>query len=402
MKTLFIILFLFTGIVINPIFGRAQGLLLDDFEGVISAVPGSTVNVEVGGGASVEIAASTDIKYSGNQSLKLTYIIPPPAYSDIRINKGLDFGPNTHWLVEPEDINWGKFNAIAFYMYGRDSKAKFTFDITDAGFERWRFIFEDNFIGWKQVVCPFSKFQIKEFQANDDWQIGNPDKNTHLDFPLRDFQIKIVVDDKIKTGSLYLDKIELLATGTATGRAQSLLLDDFEGVISAGPESTVNAEARGGSSVEIAASTDLKYSGHQSLKITYKAVPPNYSYVKVSAGLDYPNAHWLVEPENIEWDKFNAIALYMYGSNSKTRFTFNIIDAGHEIWHFIFEDNFIGWKQVVCPFNEFRFGDIWKVDKADKNSKLDFPISDFQIESLPNGKIEEGTVYFDKVELIKM
>ncbi|MGD0336535.1 MAG: carbohydrate binding domain-containing protein, partial [Candidatus Omnitrophota bacterium] len=334
MKTLFIILFFCAGIAITPAPSQAQGLLLDDFEGEISSGPGGTVNSSAGGGSSVEVAASPAIKYSGKQALKITYKAVPLAPSYIVVIRNSHAGSSTNWLAEPEGIIWQDYNAIAFYTYGSDSKTRIAFDIIDSGFEVWRFIFEDNFIGWKQVICPFN-----EFQPRSDWQPDNADKNHTLDFPIKEFRIDPLIKPppggNIKDGTFYFDKVELIASGTAQGRAQNLLLDDFEGEISSGPGGTVNSIAGGGSSVEVAASPDIKYSGKQALKVTYKATPPVYSHIWVN---------WLAGPEEITWQDYNAIAFYMYGSDSKTRIAFDIIDSGFEVWRFIFEDNFIGWK----------------------------------------------------------
>jgi hypothetical protein len=115
------------------------------------------------------------------------------------------------------------------------------------------------------------------------------------------------------------------------------------------------------------------------------------------------NTNGLDKPEDISWQDYSAIDFYMYGSDSKANITFDIIDNGFEVWRFIFTDNFTGWKQIVCPFSEFRVRSDWQPDNADKNAKLDFPIRaftiEFSIKPSPDGKIKEGTFYFDKVEL---
>lgn len=183
-----------------------------------------------------------------------------------------------------------------------------------------------------------------------------------------------------------------IAATPAFSQIQGLLLDDFEGEISGGPEGTVDFGSGCGSSIEVAAATDIKYSGEQSLKVTYKVVPYNYSYLWVIRGL--------VKPEDIYWEEFDAIAFYMYGSDSKTRIAFDIIDNGFEMWRFIVEDNFTEWEQTVCPFSEFYVRGDWQPGNADKNSILDFPIRDFQFIPLSDGETKEGTVYFDKLELI--
>lgn len=179
---------------------------------------------------------------------------------------------------------------------------------------------------------------------------------------------------------------------------KGLLIDDFEGAISGGPEGTVDFGAGNGSSVEVVADNKIKYSGQQSIKVTYDAAPGGYMWVARGFDLDAKNAGWQVLPQDIDWSKFNAISFYMYGSDSKAGITFDIKDNGNEMWRFMLEDNFQGWKQVVCPFNEFFSRGDWQPDSADKNAALDFPIKSFQFEPRPEAK---GVAYFDSVELIK-
>jgi hypothetical protein len=113
--------------------------------------------------------------------------------------------------------------------------------------------------------------------------------------------------------------------------------------------------------------------------------------------LDAKNAQWLIKPLDIDWAKYKAISFYMYGSDSKAKIALDIKDNGNELWRFMFEDNFEGWKQIVCPFNEFFVRADWQPDNADKNATLDFPLKSFQFEPRPEAK---GTVYFDDVQLM--
>lgn len=178
----------------------------------------------------------------------------------------------------------------------------------------------------------------------------------------------------------------------------TILLDDFENMLIGGPAGTVDYGAGGGSSIVVSGARDIKYSGSQSLKITYDAVTDGYMWVARGFGLDSKNTDWLVKPESIDWQKVKAISFYMYGSDSKTRIAFDIKDNGNEMWRFMVEDNFKGWKQVVCPLNEFFARGDWQPDSADKNAVLDFPIKSFQFEPRPQAK---GVLYFDKVELLE-
>lgn len=181
-------------------------------------------------------------------------------------------------------------------------------------------------------------------------------------------------------------------------QTEGLLIDDFEGVISGGPDGTVDFGAGGGSSVEVTAATDIRHSGNQSMKVVYNAVPGGYMWIARGYGLDAKNAVWRVFPEDIKWNEYNALSFYVYGGDSKTKVAFDIKDNGNEMWRFLLEDNFEGWKQAICPFNEFFARSDWQPDSADKNATLDFPIKAFQFEPRPEAK---GTLYFDEVELIK-
>lgn len=179
----------------------------------------------------------------------------------------------------------------------------------------------------------------------------------------------------------------------------SLLIDDFEIAISGGATGTVDYGSGEGSSVEVTASKEIKYSGSQSLKITYDAVPGGYMWIARGFQLDSENTDWLVRPEDINWTGFRAISFYMYGSNSKARIAFDIKDNGNEMWRFMIEDNFTGWKKIICQFSDFFARGDWQPYDADKNANLDFPIKSFQFEPRPEAK---GTVYFDQVELISI
>lgn len=179
---------------------------------------------------------------------------------------------------------------------------------------------------------------------------------------------------------------------------EGLLIDGFEGVISGGLEGTVDYGAGNSSEVEVTAATDIKYSGNQSLKVVFDAVSGGYMWVARGYGLDAKNSGWLVEPEEINWSEYNAISFYMYGSGSKTKIAFDIKDNGNEMWRFMLEDDFTGWKRIICLFTDFFARGDWQPNNADKNTALDFPLKSFQIEPLPQAK---GVLYFDDMELIK-
>ncbi len=192
--------------------------------------------------------------------------------------------------------------------------------------------------------------------------------------------------------------LALSFAGLSFAADEALLIDDFEVAIYGGPEGTVDFGAGNGSSVEVSAGTDIVHGGKQSLKVTYDAIPGGYIWIAGGYDLDAKNAGWLMKVGDINWNKYNTIAFYMYGSDTKAKIAFDIKDNGGEILRYIFEDNFKGWKQIVCPFNEFAARSDWQPRNAEKNGQIDFPIKSYQFEPLPPAK---GTLYLDDAELLK-
>jgi len=190
----------------------------------------------------------------------------------------------------------------------------------------------------------------------------------------------------------------LSVAGVSWAEGNNLLLDDFEISISNGPEGTVDFGSGNGSNVEVTESVDIKNSGSKALKVVYDAVGGGYIYVSRGTGLDAKNANWSIKPSDIKWEEYNAISFYVYGTDSKAKIAFDIKDNGGEIWRFVTQDDFKGWKRVVCNFEKFGVRDDWQPENAEKNSQLDFPIKIFQFEPLADSK---GTLYFDTVELVK-
>lgn len=179
----------------------------------------------------------------------------------------------------------------------------------------------------------------------------------------------------------------------------SLVISDFEGPIHGGANATIDFGAENGSSVAVSADSNIKYSGSQSLKVDYNAVPGGYIWVAKGFDLDARMAVWLVKPEDINWQAYNAIAFYVYGSNSKADIAFDVKDKGNELFRFVVNDDFSGWKQIVCRFKDFDSREDWQPVNANKNMFIDFPVKSYQFEPLAPSK---GTFYFDRVELLNI
>jgi hypothetical protein len=175
-----------------------------------------------------------------------------------------------------------------------------------------------------------------------------------------------------------------------------VMIDSFEGSIT---KETVDYGAAEGSSLKVEADTGIKMCDAQSLKIEYDLKPSGYMWIARGYNLDVKGAgKWIVEPKDIKWRAYNAISLQMYGSNSGGVVAFDIKDKGGEIWRYIIDDDFTGWKEITCRFKDFFLRCDWQPDSAEKNEMLDFPVMSFQFEPRLPGK---GIYYFDCVRLIR-
>jgi len=178
----------------------------------------------------------------------------------------------------------------------------------------------------------------------------------------------------------------------------ALLIDNLEITVTGGPQGTVDFGSGGDSSVEVSSESSIKNQGGKSVKVEYTAVDGGYMWIARGTGLDASNAGWTPKLEDIDWDKYNAISVYIYGGNTGDSIAFDLKDAGGEMWRYIITDDFDGWKQIGLPFNQFYARSDWQPASADNNSQLDFPIKSYQFEPLAPGK---GTFYFDQVEVVK-
>lgn len=178
---------------------------------------------------------------------------------------------------------------------------------------------------------------------------------------------------------------------------KEVLLDSFEGEIN---KTTVDYGAAKGSFVEVLADTSQKVCGEQSLKIIYDLGTSGYMWIARGYGLDVPGAGcWLRKPADINWKAYNAISLRMYGMGTGAVVAFDIKDSGGEMWRFLLDDDTTGWKEVICPLNQFFPRGDWQPDTAQKNAQLDFPIMSFQFEPRLAGK---GVYLFDCVKLMRV
>lgn len=189
----------------------------------------------------------------------------------------------------------------------------------------------------------------------------------------------------------------VLLTGGCSFSPPQVLIDSFEGVLNS---ETVDFGAGNGAVLKISADKELKMCGQQSIKLDYYLKPSSYMWAARGYGLDVKGAAlWDVNPRDIDWNKYNAVSVAMFGRNSGAVFAFDIKDNGGELWRFLLNDDFQGWKEIRCPFSEFFDRRDWQPETAQRNAVLDFPIMSFQMEPRMPGK---GICNFDCVKLVKV
>ena len=189
----------------------------------------------------------------------------------------------------------------------------------------------------------------------------------------------------------------LLFSVSCARTPQEGLIDSFEGEIGS---KTVDFGSSPGSSLKVEADKNLKICEEQSMKLDYNLKPAGYMWVARGYGLDVKGADkWLISPEEINWKEDNAFSLYMYGRNSGGVVAFDLKDSGGEAWRFFLDDDFRGWKEIICPLDEFFPRADWQPEGATRNEVLDFPIMSFQFEPFMLG---EGVYRFDCVKLVKI
>lgn len=175
-----------------------------------------------------------------------------------------------------------------------------------------------------------------------------------------------------------------------------VLIDSFEGDLNS---ETVDFGASDGSSIEVSAAKDYKTDGEQALKLTYDLKPSGYMWVARGFNLDVKGAaRWIVKPEEVKWKKYKALNFSMYGSKDGGMVAFDIKDAGGEIWRFLLDGKFEGWKEMFCPITEFFVRNDWQPQNAEKNGVMDFPIMSFQFEPRLPG---QATYYFDSMKVMR-
>lgn len=178
---------------------------------------------------------------------------------------------------------------------------------------------------------------------------------------------------------------------------KSFVLDDFESEIVTGEAATVDVNKTDGVSAEVFADKENKHEGQQSLKFIFDTGVGGRVWIGRGYNLDAKGAaRWLVEPGAIDWSSYAAISFYFHGTGSGGSIAFDVIDAGNEIFRFLFKDDQAGWRQIVCPFDQFLLENDQQRSAPDLNGVLDVPLRSFRFEPIA---ISRGEFNIDEVAL---
>ena len=191
--------------------------------------------------------------------------------------------------------------------------------------------------------------------------------------------------------------MSLMVVGTMLGCSQNsdeVMLDSFEGQAS---RETVDYGSSSSTKIAVSFSKEQKVCGRQSLKIDYDLKKDGYMYCARGHGLDVSGAVWEAgAPESINWSAYPSMSVQVFGSK-RGNIAFDVKDSGGELWRYMINDDFEGWKEIVVPFDQFRVREDWQPQTADGNRSLDFPVKSFQFEPKNPGV---GAVYIDCVKLV--
>jgi len=185
-------------------------------------------------------------------------------------------------------------------------------------------------------------------------------------------------------------------------RGNKLLIESFEGKIGV---DTVDYGSSADSTISASGSSQFSKCGMQSLKLQYDLKPSGYVYcatgydlhhVTDSSSWNAGTSGWIVDPDQIQWDDFNALSIYLRGQKS-SRVAIDVKDAGGELWRSMVQVGSSGWKKFLIPFDEFSVRTDWQPDAAVKDRVMNFPITSLQIEPKDHGR---NTLYADCVTLV--
>jgi beta-glucanase (GH16 family) len=337
-----------------PTVMAAGAELLADFEG---GLPGGWFDF-AGGGASVTagvlVVADSDPLARPGQVGDNTVLDASFDATSGFAGFGQDFSATTG----PQD--WIDSTGVSFWMHGSGSGNTYQFEIfdnrsdpgTDTA-ERFDTLFTDDFVGWQQVIIPFSEFT----RATDFQPPGAPDDGLTL---TEMWGWAVPLDGN--AGSLIIDDVGL----------EQAIVDDFESGLPTGTDGDGNGIGfitfSDGSSLVAIATTDSppvpvpdSDAGNHVLQVDTDVVSGGF------AGLIHAFENEAVDtwtPQ--DWSGFTGLSFWLYGNNTGNVLFLDILDNRNdgstsddaERWSIEIIDDFSGWQFFEIPWEAFRRKEI--------------------------------------------
>lgn len=213
--------------------------------------------------------------------------------------------------------DWSDYDAVSFWFYGENSGTTHEFEIQTAVADDRRASFEDNFMGWRQLVFPFNTFGAGG--AYDVTQVDN---------------WVFVLDGT--NGSLKMDNLQLVNLQPFA---------DFEGGVPAGwfvygdwGNITIDT------TIPTISDTDsLAVPGQVGFNDVLSMTVSVPTWAGFGAGF--------TPVQN--WSDMQGVSFWFYGENSGTTHEFEIQTVPGDDRRATFVDDFVGWQLIVLPFSSF-------------------------------------------------
>ncbi len=103
--------------------------------------------------------------------------------------------------------NWKGYDALSIWAAGNLSRKGFNIIITDAYNQRWIYVVDDDWKGWKRITIPFNKLRRRR-----DNQPPNAVLNGILNFPIKTlefFNVDTLRGGRLGTYEMYYGPIEV-------------------------------------------------------------------------------------------------------------------------------------------------------------------------------------------------
>jgi len=213
--------------------------------------------------------------------------------------------------------DWSNYDAVSFWFYGENSGATHEFEIQTVPADDRRATFVDDFVGWRQIILPFSTFGAGG--AYDVSQVDN---------------WVFVLDGTV--GSFKMDDLQLVNLQPFA---------DFEGGVPAGwfvygdwGNITIDT------TIPTISETDsLALPGQVGFNDVLSMTVSVPTWAGFGAALSPAQ----------DWSGMQGVSFWFYGENSGTTHEFEIQTVPGDDRRATFVDNFTGWQLITLPFATF-------------------------------------------------